>query len=99
MTWGLTLRPDFAGDEGVGIGAAYSILGEGALSFLGLGIVAPQISWGLMLAEGRSHMVNAWWVAAFPGLAMSFVVLAVNLLGDKLRSAYDPRLQRYGYGK
>ncbi len=75
------------------------ILGEGALSFLGLGVVAPQISWGLMLAEGRSHMVNAWWMVALPGLAMSFVVLSVNLLGDKLRSAYDPRLQRYGYGK
>ncbi len=73
------------------------ILGEGALSFLGLGVVAPQISWGLMLAEGRNHMVNAWWVAAFPGLAMSFVVLAVNLLGDQLRSVYDPRLQGYGY--
>jgi peptide/nickel transport system permease protein len=75
------------------------ILGEGALSFLGLGVVAPQISWGLMLAEGRSHMVNAWWMVALTGLAMSFVVLSVNLLGDKLRSAYDPRLQRYGYGK
>ena len=71
------------------------ILGEGALSFLGLGVVAPQISWGLMLAEGRNHMVNAWWVVAFPGLAMSFVVLAVNVLGDELRSAYDPRLRRY----
>ena len=70
------------------------ILGEGALSFLGLGVVAPQISWGLMLAEGRNHMVNAWWVVALPGLAMSFVVLTVNILGDQLRSAYDPRLQR-----
>lgn len=67
------------------------ILGEGALSFLGLGVVSPQVSWGLMLAEGRDHLARAWWVVAFPGLAIATVVLLANLLGDALRVVYDPR--------
>lgn len=67
------------------------ILGEGALSFLGLGVATPQVSWGLMLAEGRNHLARAWWVVAFPGLAIATVVLLTNLLGDALRVVYDPR--------
>lgn len=72
------------------------ILGEGALSFLGLGVVAPDVSWGLMLAEGRDHLNRAWWVVVFPGLAISTVVLLTNLLGDSLRSVYDPRARSVG---
>lgn len=72
------------------------ILGEGALSFLGLGVVAPQVSWGLMLAEGRDYLSRAWWVVMFPGAAIAIVVLLTNLLGDALRSAYDPRKRTYG---
>jgi peptide/nickel transport system permease protein len=70
------------------------ILGEGALSFLGLGVASPQVSWGLMLAEGRDHLARAWWVVAFPGIAISSVVLLTNLLGDSLRVLYDPRHRR-----
>lgn len=72
------------------------ILGEGALSFLGLGVVAPQVSWGLMLAEGRDYLNRAWWVVMFPGMAIALVVLLTNLLGDALRTAYDPRKRTYG---
>lgn len=67
------------------------ILSESALSFLGLGVVSPDISWGAMLADGRASMQEAWWVVAFPGLAITLVVLSVNLLGDALRVRYDPR--------
>ncbi len=69
------------------------IIGESALSFLGLGVVAPDISWGAMLADGRASMQQAWWVVALPGLAITLVVVSVNLLGDALRVMYDPRKQ------
>lgn len=71
------------------------ILAESALSFLGLGVVSPQISWGAMLADGRAQLTTAWWIAAFPGLAITIVVLMVNLLGDALRSWLDPRKRRF----
>ncbi|GII78543.1 peptide ABC transporter permease [Sphaerisporangium rufum] len=71
------------------------ILAESALSFLGLGVVSPQISWGAMLADGRDQLTHAWWVAAFPGLAITTVVLLVNLLGDAMRSWLDPKKRRY----
>ena len=71
------------------------ILAESALSFLGLGVVSPQISWGAMLADGRDQLTTAWWIATFPGLAITAVVLLVNLLGDALRSWLDPRKRRY----
>lgn len=73
----------------------FVILAESALSFLGLGVVAPKISWGAMLADGRDQLTNAWWVAALPGIAITVVVLLVNLLGDALRSWLDPRKRRY----
>lgn len=72
-----------------------AVLGESALSFLGLGVVSPQISWGAMLAEGRTHLVEAWWVVALPGVAITLLVLIVNLLGDALRATYDPRKRIY----
>lgn len=67
------------------------IIGESALSFLGLGVVAPDVSWGSMLAEGREDMRRAWWVVAAPGAAITSVVLIVNLLGDVLHARHDPR--------
>ncbi len=71
------------------------VLGEGGLSFLGLGVVSPNISWGLMLAEGRAHFTTSWWVVVFPGLAIAMFVLFVNLFGDALRRRLDPRRKVY----
>lgn len=67
------------------------IIAEGALSFLGLGVAPPNISWGLMLAEGRDFLQTTWWVEVFPGIAILVVVLLANLAGDSLRAVYDPR--------
>lgn len=72
---------------------AFAILAEAALSFLGLGVEPDTPSWGIMLRDGKSRMELAWWVAVFPGVAISFAVLAFNLLGDGLRDALDPRLR------
>jgi peptide/nickel transport system permease protein len=69
----------------------WAILNASALSFLGLGIQPPLPEWGAMLNEGRGYLRNAPWVTAAPGLAIAFTVLAVNLLGDALRDALDPR--------
>ncbi len=69
------------------------IISEAALSFLGLGVGASQPTWGNMLNDGRQYLRQAWWLATFPGLAISALVLAVNLLGDGLRDALDPRLR------
>jgi peptide/nickel transport system permease protein len=71
------------------------MLAESALSFLGVGVVAPDVSWGAMLADGREQLAGAWWIAAFPGLAITVTVLLVNLFGDALRSVVDPRRKRY----
>ena len=71
---------------------ATMVLLESGLSFLGMGIQAPRPSWGLMLAEGRDYLSNAWWLATAPGLMISIVVLGANLLGDGLRDLLDPHL-------
>ncbi|MFN8534982.1 MAG: ABC transporter permease [Dehalococcoidia bacterium] len=68
------------------------ILVESSLSFLGLGVQPPTPSWGNLLSDGRSYVDNAWWIAIFPGLAITVTVLAVNTLGDALRDILDPRL-------
>jgi peptide/nickel transport system permease protein len=74
---------------------AYAILLEATLSYLGLGVPLPTPSWGNMLQQGQTELLNgAWWLTVFPGLAIFLVVLAFNLLGDGLRDALDPRLQR-----
>lgn len=73
---------------------AFSILGEAALSFLGVGVPPYVPSWGNILAGGRQFMVEAPWVTMFPGLAIVMTVLGINLLGDGLRDALDPRLRR-----
>ncbi|MBI4277772.1 MAG: ABC transporter permease [Armatimonadetes bacterium] len=70
------------------------IIVEASLSFLGLGIQAPQPSWGGMVADGRAYLSTAWWVSTFPGLAIGLTTTAVGLLGDGLRDALDPRLRR-----
>ncbi len=69
----------------------WAILNASALSFLGLGVQPPTPEWGAMLNEGRGYLRNAPWVSAAPGLAITLTVLAVNLLGDSLRDALDPR--------
>ncbi|HET6317205.1 MAG TPA: ABC transporter permease [Chloroflexota bacterium] len=68
-----------------------TILFEASLSFLGLGIQRPMPSWGNMLLDGVDVLDTAWWVTVFPGLAVLLASLAVNLLGDWLRDAFDPR--------
>ena len=70
------------------------IIAEASLSFLGIGVQSSVPTWGGMLADGREFMRQAWWLATFPGIAISIVVLGVNLLGDGLRDALDPRLRR-----
>ena len=69
---------------------ARMIVRESFLSFLGLGIPPPNASWGGMLAEGRSYMLNLWWLAAIPGFAIFFTTLGINLMGDGLRDWLDP---------
>jgi len=76
------------------IGVAYSILNGAALSFLGLGVQPPEAEWGLMISAGRADLRNAWWISTFPGLALAATVLAINLVGDGLRDAFDPRARQ-----
>jgi peptide/nickel transport system permease protein len=70
------------------------ILAMGGLAFLGLGTQPPAPDWGLMVSEGRTYMLNQWWIATYPGLAIFIVVLAFNLIGDTLRDIFDPRQYR-----
>ncbi|HEY3367060.1 MAG TPA: ABC transporter permease [Symbiobacteriaceae bacterium] len=72
---------------------ATNILLEAGLTFLGMGVDPSIPSWGGMLADGRNYITNAWWVATFPGFAIMFTVLGVNLLGDWLRDELDPQLR------
>jgi ABC-type dipeptide/oligopeptide/nickel transport system permease subunit len=72
---------------------AQVIILEASLSFLGLGVQPPTPSWGAMVADGRSFMLDAWWVSTFPGLAILLLVLAINVSGQALREALDPRLR------
>lgn len=67
------------------------IVFEASLSFLGLGIQQPDVSWGLMLADARSYMTHAWWLITLPGVAIMLTCLASNLVGDWLRDTLDPR--------
>ena len=69
----------------------FVILLEASLSFLGAGIPRPTPAWGLMVANGRELVVTAWWVSFFPGVAISLVVLSLNLMGDWLRDRLDPK--------
>jgi dipeptide transport system permease protein len=71
-----------------------AILDVAALGFLGMGAQPPTPEWGTMLAESREFILRAWWVVTFPGLAILITVLAINLMGDGLRDALDPKLKR-----
>lgn len=71
-----------------------AILDAAALGFLGMGAQPPTPEWGTMLAEAREFILRAWWVVTFPGLAILITVLAINLMGDGLRDALDPKLRR-----
>lgn len=73
----------------------YVILATSSLSFLGLGAQAPTPEWGAMLTDARAYVLDAWWFATFPGLALGFTVFAFNLLGDGLRDWLDPRLRSH----
>ncbi len=69
------------------------IIWESGLSYLGMGTPPPMPTWGRMLSEGRVYITEAWWLVTIPGLAIMMTILAINLLGDGLRDALDPRLK------
>jgi dipeptide transport system permease protein len=71
-----------------------AILDAAALGFLGMGAQPPTPEWGTMLAEAREFILRAWWVVTFPGVAILVTVLSINLMGDGLRDALDPKLKR-----
>ncbi len=75
------------------------ILAEAALSFLGMGIQPPASSWGLMLADGRDYMTQAWWLVTFPGVAIALTVLFINMVAGWLRSVSDPQQRFKKFGK
>ena len=72
---------------------AQVIVLESFLSFLGLGIQPPTPAWGNMLGEGRLYMLNSWWIATFPGLAIFLTTLVINLMGNSLRDWLDPHMK------
>lgn len=73
------------------LGVASAVLVESGLSFLGLGVQAPQASWGNILTDGKEYIQFAWWLSLFPGIAILLTVLGYNLLGEGLRDVLDPR--------
>lgn len=76
------------------LGVASAVLVESGLSFLGLGVQAPQASWGNILTDGKEYIQFAWWLSLFPGFAILITVLGYNLLGEGLRDVFDPRSSR-----
>src|SRR5215218_9357140 len=76
------------------LGIAGAILTAAGLSFIGLGAVPPTPEWGAILTLGRKYINQAWWYTTFPGLAIMITVLGINMLGDALRDALDPKLRR-----
>ncbi len=72
---------------------AHVIILEASLSFLGIGVQPPTASWGSLVADGRSFIMDAWWVSTFSGFAILALVLAINVASQGLRDAFDPRLQ------
>ena len=91
-----TILPNCLGPVTVQATLSFSsaILDAAALGFLGMGAQPPTPEWGTMLAEAREFILRAWWVVTFPGLAILITVLAINLMGDGLRDALDPKLKR-----
>lgn len=70
---------------------AFVMLAESSLSFLGIGIQPPEITWGLMVSQGRPYLTNAWWLSFWPGLAIILTTLSLNLLSNWMRTALDPQ--------
>lgn len=91
-----TILPNCLGPVTVQSTLSFSnaILDAAALGFLGMGAQPPTPEWGTMLAESREFILRAWWVVTFPGIAILITVLAINLMGDGLRDALDPKLKR-----
>ena len=75
-------------------GVADTILAEAGLSYLGLGVPTTMPSWGLLVREGKDYLAIAWWVTTFPGLAIMAFILAINILGDRLRDFLNPEARR-----
>lgn len=75
------------------LNVATTIIAESSLSFLGLGVQPPTITWGSMLSEGREHLATSWWLATFPGIAITVAVLGIIFLGDWLRDVLDPKMK------
>lgn len=73
---------------------AFVMLAESSLSFLGIGIQPPEVTWGLMVAQGKQYLTNAWWLAFWPGLAIILTTLSLNLLSNWMRIVLDP-VQRW----
>lgn len=73
------------------------ILTAAGLGFIGFGAQPPTPEWGVMISEGRNYITQQWWVSTFPGIAISFVVLGFNMLGDGIRDIMDPRLRSPGH--
>ena len=76
------------------LGVATTILNVAGMSFLGLGIQPPAPEWGSILSSARMYMRDAWHISLFPGLAIVICILSLNLLGDGLRDALDPKQKR-----
>lgn len=92
---GVHILPNMVSDVVVmaSLWTASAIRTEASLSFIGLGVQPPTATWGGMIREGFENILTAWWLALFPSLAILSTVLALNLLGDALRDAVDPRLR------
>ncbi len=76
------------------LGIAGAILIQASLAFLGIGIMPPTASWGGMLSRGKTYIMIAWWLTLFPGLAILMTVLSFNLIGEAVRDALDPKVNR-----
>ena len=92
---GIHILPNMISDVVVlgSLWMASAIRTEASLSFIGLGVPPPTATWGSMIREGFEHILDAWWLTVFPSLAILLTVLALNLLGDALRDAIDPKLR------
>lgn len=75
------------------LGVSGAIVAGASLSFLGLGVRPPTPEWGAMLADGRNYLRTQWWIAVFPGMTITLVVLILNIIGDALRDALDPNVR------
>jgi peptide/nickel transport system permease protein len=73
---------------------AYAVLAEASLSFLGAGVPPDVPTWGSMVSAGQPRLQQAWWACVFPGVFLFMTVLAINLIGDGLRDALDPRVRK-----